>query len=183
MYIYYNKITSRDHEKRIHEEQDETQETEKKYRVKLKIIRDAPIICLQNRVFGLFGPRSPPLLSGPRPPAPGSHKSFNKLNLFLVKVQSLWSCAHYFQWFTVYLNHVDLLMSHVHVFKETTPLINVHLRFFVDFILCPTDKYMFKVNNKKIRLICWMCSKLKINTAWHRSGVFIVVFDHSSISI
>ena len=32
---------------------------------------------------------------------------------------------------------------------------------------------------KKIRLICWMCSKLKINTAWHRSGVFIVDFDHS----
>ena len=23
-----------------------------------------------------------------------------------------------------------------------------------------------------------MCSKLKINTAWHRSGVFIVKFDH-----
>ena len=49
-------------------------------------------------------------------------------------------------------------------FKETT--------------LCPTDKYMFKVNNKKIRLIC-MCSNLKINTAWHRSFVFIVNFDHS----
>ena len=34
-------------------------------------------------------------------------------------------------------------------FKETTPLFNVHLSCFVDFILCPTDKYMFKVNNKK----------------------------------
>ena len=53
-----------------------------------------------------------------------------------------------------YLNHVDLLMPHVHVFKETTPLINVHLSFFMDFILCLTDKYMFKVNNKKIGLIC-----------------------------
>ena len=30
----------------------------------------------------------------------------------------------------------------------------------------------------KNRFIC-MCSKLKINTAWHRSGVFIVDFDHS----
>ena len=32
--------------------------------------------------------------------------------------------------------------------------IRVHLSCFVDFILCPTDKYMFKVNNEKIRLIC-----------------------------
>ena len=115
-------------------------------------------------------------------PVPGPHKSSNKLNLHLVKVQSLLSCAHYFQWFTGYLNNVDLLMSHVHVFKETTPLFNVHLSFLVDFILCPTDKCMFKVNNKKIRLICWMCSKVKINTAWHCSGVFIVDFDHSNIS-
>ena len=36
-----------------------------------------------------------------------------------------------------------------------------------------------KLTIKKIRLICWMCSMLKINTAWHRSGVFIVDFDHS----
>ena len=34
-------------------------------------------------------------------------------------------------------------------FKETTPFFNVHLSSFVDFILCPTDKYVFKVNNKK----------------------------------
>ena len=32
--------------------------------------------------------------------------------------------------------------------------IRVHLSCFVDFILCPTDKYMFKVNNEKVRLIC-----------------------------
>ena len=64
-------------------------------------------------------------------------------------------------------------------FKETALLFNVHLNCFVNFILCPTDKYMFKVNNKKIRLICWMCSKIKLNTTWHRSGVFIVVFDQS----
>ena len=63
-------------------------------------------------------------------------------------------------------------------FKETVLVFNVHLSCFVDFILCPTDKYMFKVNNKKIRLIC-MCSSLKINTACHRSFVFIVYFDHS----
>ena len=64
-------------------------------------------------------------------------------------------------------------------FKETDLLLNVHFSFFVDFILCPTDKYMSKVNNKKIRLICWMCSKLKMNTAWHRFGVFVADFDHS----
>ena len=119
----------------------------------------------------------------PSYPAPGPHKSL-KLNVLLFRVQSLRLCAHYFQWFTGYLNHVALLMSHVNVFKETTLLFNVHLSFFVDIILCPTDKYMFKVN-KKIRLICWMCSKLKINTAWHRSGVcyffFLIYFDHSSI--
>ena len=37
-------------------------------------------------------------------------------------------------------------------FKETALLFNVHLSF-VDFILCTTDKYMFKVNNKKVRLL------------------------------
>ena len=63
-------------------------------------------------------------------------------------------------------------------FKETALFFNVHLSCFVDFILCPTDKYKFKVNNKKIRFIC-MCSSLKINTACHCSFVFIVDFDHS----
>ena len=36
---------------------------------------------------------------------------------------------------------------------------------------------MFKVNSKEIRWICWMCSKVKINTAWHSSSVFILDFD------
>ena len=76
-------------------------------------------------------------------------------------------------------NDITSLMLHVVTcFKETVLLSNVHLSFFVDFILCPTDKYMSKVNNKKIRLICWMCSKLKINTAWHRSGFFVAYFNH-----
>ena len=34
-------------------------------------------------------------------------------------------------------------------FKETTPLLNVHVSCFVNFILCSTDKYMFKVSNEK----------------------------------
>ena len=107
-------------------------------------------------------------------------KIFNQLNLLLIKVRSLRSSAHYFQWFTGYLNHIGLLMSHVATcFKKTTLLFDALLCCFVDLILCPTDKYMSKVTNKKIRLICWMCSKLKINTAWHSSGVFIIDFDHS----
>ena len=32
---------------------------------------------------------------------------------------------------------------------------------------------------KIIRSTCWMCSKLKLNTKWHHSGVFIVDFDQS----
>ena len=72
------------------------------------------------------------------------------------------------------------LMSRVAIcFQETALLFNVHLSFFVDLILCPTEKYMSKVNNKKIRLICWMCSKLKINAAWLRFGVFVADFNHS----
>ena len=86
-------------------------------------------------VFGLSGPYS----------------IFSQLNLLLFKVHSLWSCVHYFQWFTGYLSHVDLPMSQVaKCFKETALLFNVYLSCFVGFILWPNDKYMFKVTNKKI---------------------------------
>ena len=53
-----------------------------------------------------------------RPAAPGPKNFFNQLNLLLLKVQSLWSCAHYFQWLMGYLNHVHLLLPHVHVLKK-----------------------------------------------------------------
>ena len=85
-----------------------------------------------------------------RPSAPEPHKNFNLLVLHLT------TC-----------------------FKETALLFNVHLSCFVDFILCPTNKYMFKVNNKNIRWICWMSSKLKTNIARHSSSVFIVDSAHS----
>ena len=75
----------------------------------------------------------------------------------------------------IWLTHVTCS----YMFKENVLLFNVHLGCFVDFILCPTDKYMFKVNNKKIRLICWMCRELKINKAWHSSIVFIDLDRHS----
>ena len=47
-------------------------------------------------------------------------------------------------------NLAVLLMSQVHVLKKLPYFFNVHLGCFVDFILWPTDKYMFKVNDKKI---------------------------------
>ena len=64
-------------------------------------------------VFRLSDPRPSYAAVGPRP-----HKSFIQLNLLLLKNQSLWSWAHYFQLFTSYLNYIDLLMSHVHVLKK-----------------------------------------------------------------
>ena len=100
---------------------------------------------------------------GPRSPTPGPHKSLIMCALFSMVYGLFKPC-----WL------IDVSCT---CFKETTPLFNVHLICFVDFILCPTDKYMFKVKDKKIWLICWMCSKLKVNTAWHRLGVFIVDLD------
>ena len=48
----------------------------------------------------------------------------------------------------------------------------------------PTDIYLLKVNNRKTRTICGICSKLAIKTPerryWRRSGVFIVNFEHIS---
>ena len=53
------------------------------------------------------------------------------------------------------------------VLKKLPLLFNLHLYCFVDF------------NNKRVRLIYLMWSKLKINTAWHSAGYFIAVFDHN----
>ena len=48
----------------------------------------------------------------------------------------------------------------------------------------PACNYMFKVNNRNTRTRCEICSKLPIKTPeWHhchRSGVFIVNFEHIS---
>ena len=109
--------------------------------------------------------------------APGPHKSFIKFNLLLVKVTMI-MCTLLSMVYGLFKPCwlIDVLCT---CFKETTPLFNVHLSCFVDFILCPTDKYMFKVNNKKIWLICWICLKLKVNKAWQRLGVVIADLDHS----
>ena len=53
---------------------------------------------------------------GPRPLALikiSTSSTSSYFNLFLFKVKSLWLCAHYFQWFTGHLKHVDLLILHV----------------------------------------------------------------------
>ena len=121
-----------------------------------------------------LGPRPPYPALGRRPPAP--------IKISTSATSSYLKSSHYVQLLSMVYRLIKACWrTHVTCtcFKETALLFNVHLNCFVDFILCPTDKYMLKVNNKKIRLICWMCSKLKINTAWQSSGVFTVDFDHS----
>ena len=48
----------------------------------------------------------------------------------------------------------------------------------------PVGNYLFKVNNRNIRIKCEICSKLTVKTPerphWHRSGVFIGNFEHIS---
>ena len=48
----------------------------------------------------------------------------------------------------------------------------------------PAGNYMFKVNNRNIRIRCGICSKLTIKIPerrqWRRSGIFIVNFEHIS---
>ena len=107
-------------------------------------------------LFGLFSPRprsSYPFLGFGLNPRPS--KSLNKLSLLLVKFHSLWSSAHFFERY-FYRLFKPYWLSHVTCtcFKETSVQFNAHLSCFVDFIMCPTGKYMFKVNNRKIRLIC-----------------------------
>ena len=62
-------------------------------------------------------------------------------------------------------------------FKETSLFFNVYLNCLVDFILCPTDKYMSKVNNKKIRLIHMF--KFKNKFSMPSFFCFYCDFDHS----
>ena len=106
---------------------------------------------------------------GPRPsyPAlrPWYHKSFNQLNFLLGKIQSLWSCANYFQWFTGYLKHVGLLMSQAHVLKKL-PYFSMCTSVVSWILSCAQlTNACSKLIIKKIRLI-YMCSHLEKTTAW-----------------
>ena len=49
--------------------------------------------------------------------------------------------------FIGYLNHVHLPMPHIHVLKKQ-PYCLMCTKLSCNFILCPTDKYMFKVNKR-----------------------------------
>ena len=108
---------------------------------------------------------------------PALRPHFNQFNLLLGKLQSLSSCAHYFQWFTGYLKHVVLLMSQVYVSKKLPYFLTC-----TSVVLCILScahltNACSKLIIKKIRLIC-MRSNLEVNTAWFRFFVFIVDSDH-----
>ena len=50
-------------------------------------------------------------------------------------------------------------------------------------VVFPVGIYLLKVNTRNTRTRCEICSKLTIKTPerrWHRSGVFIVNFEHIS---
>ena len=129
-------------------------------------------ISLLYWVFGLSGPRSSYPTLGPRlsknfqPAQPPP--TYSPVTRIIYKLLSM----VYGLFKTFWLTHATCTC-----FKETTLLFNEHLGYFVNSILRPADKSMFKINNETIRLISWICSKLKLNTTWHRSGVFIVDFD------
>ena len=84
------------------------------------------------------------------------------------------------------ISHKLFLPNSWQVFIKTKFMVRLRLWYF------PAGNYMFKVNNRNTRKRCEICSKLTIKTPerrhhWHRSGVFIVNFEHishcSSVSI
>ena len=107
---------------------------------------------LETKYNGYLGypvPRPTALISSSRPPVPGSHKFPTS------SISSYLKSSHY--------DHVDitsmvyrlckpcwLIHASCTRFKETALLLNVHLSCFANFILCATDKYTFKVINKKL---------------------------------
>ena len=99
-------------------------------------------------VFGLSDPRPPALISGPRAPGPEkfSTSSTSSYLRFSHSDHGLW----------VYGLFKPCQLTHATrtCFKETALLLNVHLSCFVNFILCPTDIYIFKVN----KLVFGNCS-------------------------
>ena len=116
-------------------------------------------------VFGLSGPLPPKNIQPAQPPPTQSPVTMIMCTLLSIVYGLFKPC-----WF---------ITATCTCFKEITLLFNLHISCLVNFIMCPTDKYMFKVKNEKIRLICWICSKLKLNTTWHHYLVFIVDFDQS----
>ena len=73
------------------------------------------------------------------------------------------------------------LVGLVHWF---TPLSLLFEKKLVCILYLPTGINLLKVNNRNTRARCKICSKLTIQTPerrhWHRSGLFIVNFEHNS---
>ena len=67
--------------------------------------------------------------------------------------------------------------------KSTTEAIEQSVKY-VQRSQCRRSIYLFKVNNKNMTTRSEICSKLTIKIPeqrqWHRSGVFIVNFEHIS---
>ena len=87
-------------------------------------------------------------LSGPWPPTP-KHFSTTSTSPYLKS-----SHCDYGLWVYGLFKPCWLIHATCTCFKETALLFNVHLSCLVNFILCPTDKYMFKVN----KLVFGNCS-------------------------
>ena len=92
-----------------------------------------------------------------RPSVSGPHKSFNKLNLLLFKVESLWSCSYYFK--VVYGLFKPYWLTHVTCacFKETPLLLNVNLSCWGH---CLRRTTFFQFSDKKA--ICLRRKQIKI---------------------
>ena len=102
----------------------------------------------KKTVFGFPGPRPPALISEPRPPAYPSPRPPKKKNATSSN-SSYFKSSHYDHGLWVYGLFKPCWLTHPKClcFKETTLLLNAHLSFFlVNFILCPSDKYIFRIN-------------------------------------
>ena len=62
------------------------------------------------------------------------HVLITSNGLRVMKAMSTYAC---YQWYNV---DIYLMLHVASCFKDTALLFNVHLSFFMDFILCPTDK-------------------------------------------
>ena len=88
---------------------------------------------------GFFGPRPQALISGPQLLVPkkfstGSTSSYLKSSHY-----------DYGLWAYVLIKPCWLTHATCTCFKETALLLNGHLSYIVNFIMCLTDKYMFEV--------------------------------------
>ena len=116
------------------------------------------------------GPRPPTLIPSPRPPAP--QKFLTSSTFFYLK------SSHYDHRLWVYglfkPTHATCIC-----FKETPLLFTVHLSCFVNFIMCLTDKYMFKVS----KLVLGNCgSSTYCENEYSEKAIYILRLMSCSLS-